>query len=221
VQYTHVDLVELFDISSSTTSKGRYYTTPQGCVYPSITTILGSGPKPWLESWRASLGPTNADKVAKKAADRGTAVHSMAEQVLNNNVNPTKGFDSEHIAVFNKLRIPLKKINNIIAQETTLWSDQLQVAGRVDCIAEYNGKLSIIDFKTSTSDKKSDQIRDYYLQATGYALMFLEMYGISIDNIVIIIAVEGGIVPLIFEQSIDDYVLPLIERINKFHTTIK
>lgn len=167
------------------------------------------------------LGEDRADKEMKRAADRGTAVHAIAEKFLNNDPNPTDGItDLSHLSCFNQIRLPLRKINNILTQESALWSDDLQVAGRVDCVAEYRGKLAIVDFKTSTNDKVEHQIEDYYLQTTGYALMFEERYGIQIDNLVIIMAVEKGAVPLVFEQTVAPYVEPLLHRINNFNRTI-
>lgn len=94
----------------------------------------------------------------------------------------------------------------------------MRTAGRVDCVGEYEGKLSIIDFKTSTNDKSSDKIQDYYLQTTAYALMFEERYGIEIDNIVILMSSEKGAVPLVFKQPVEPYVRPLLERINTYHS---
>lgn len=199
--------------------KGRFYVTPEGKKYPSITTILGAGEKPWLKEWYESMGQERAEAEKKRAADRGTAVHAMIEKYLNNEAKPTAGFQLEHVTEFLTLRLPLKGVNRIITQESALWSDLLRVAGRVDCIGEWNGKLSLIDFKTSTGDKKSEQIFDYYLQTTAYALMFQELYDIQIDQLVIIMSVERGPVPLVFEQPVEPYIEPLIRRINTYYNT--
>lgn len=216
--FIHNNVITPLQLNSVDSPNGRFYTTPKGDKYPSITTILGAKEKPWLNDWRQSLGPIKADKETKRCADRGTAVHSMIEKFLNNDPHPTNTFAPEHINEFNSVKLNLRKrLNNIQAQEIALFSDALKTAGRVDCIAEWDSALSVIDFKTSTNNKQSSTITDYYLQTTCYALMYQEMYDIQIDNIIIIMTVEKGMVPLIFKQQVDDYIEPLIERINSYY----
>lgn len=217
--FVHLDAIAPIDLKTVEGPKGRFYLTPEGNKYPSITTVLGAGEKAWPKEWRESMGIERADKEMKRAAERGTAVHAMIEKFLDNDPKPTEGHKIEHIPDFNMLRVQLRKINNIYTQESALWSDTMRVAGRVDCIGEYNGKLSIIDFKTSTNNKSHEMIGDYYLQTTAYALMFQERYGIQIDNIVILMSVERGAVPLVFQQPVDPYIEPLLHRINTYHTT--
>lgn len=216
--FTHLSSITPVELKTIEGPKGRFYITPEGNKYPSITTILGAGEKPWLTDWRNSLGADKADKEMKRAAERGTAVHAMVEKFLNNDPAPTSGHKPEHIPDFNMLRVFLKRINNIYTQETALWSDLLKCAGRVDCIGEYNGKLAVIDFKTSTNDKNKSMIGDYFLQTTAYAIMFQERYNIQIDNIVIIMSSEKGAVPLIFQQPVEPHIEPLLQRINTYHT---
>jgi genome maintenance exonuclease 1 len=141
----------------------------------------------------------------------------MMERYLNNEPDPTHGFTFEHIPSFNNLKMYATRINNILGQEVALYSDQLKIAGRCDVIAEYQGVLSVIDFKTSTNSKDVALIEDYFLQCTAYALMFLEMFDINIDQIVVMIAVEKGI-PLIYKRNIDDYISPLFKRIKQYHS---
>jgi len=220
--FTHVDIVkQVPNIKSSDGPKGRFYTTPNGNKYPSITTLLGAGDKTWLQEWRQSMGIEKADKEMKRAADRGTAVHLMIEKFLNNEEEPTAGQKIELVGEFNAIKVRLRKINNIYIQEAPLYSDTLKVAGRVDCIAEYDGKLAIIDFKTSNNNKDSKMVEDYYLQTTAYALMFEEMYGIKIDQIVILMSVERGAVPLMFKQNVDDWIEPLVKRINTYYKSLE
>lgn len=218
--FVHNSVTPFSDISSSDTSKGRFYTTPDG-VFPSITTVLGQKEKPALKDWRLRLGDSRADKEMKRASDRGTAVHTMVERFLNNDPNPTAGFDPIHTREFNSLRLRLRGINNILCQEIPLYSKTLRVAGRVDCIGEYNGVLSIIDFKTSSGDKTADMIGDYFLQTTAYSIMFQEMYNIQIDQVVILMSTEKGAVPLMFKRSVDEWIEPLCERINNYHSQAK
>lgn len=214
--FVHQNVFTPIEVETTESKKGRFYHIPNGNTYPSITTILGTGDKPWLTDWRQSLGDVKADKEMKRAADRGTAVHSMIEKFLNNNPTPTERHLLEHIGEFNSLKLHLKKINNIITQETPLWSDVLKTAGRVDCVGEFDGVLSLIDFKTSTNSKNDTMIFDYWLQVTAYALMFQERYNIQIDNAVIIMSVERGF-PLVFRQPIEQYIEPLINRINTYY----
>lgn len=219
--FVHTKTPDLVELSDKITSGQRWYTTPSGVKYPSVTTVLGAKEKPWLEDWRNSLGPAKAAKETKRCADRGTAVHEMAEHYLNNVDDPTSGHDMANVKLFNQLKFRLNKINNIRAQEVGLYSNVLKLAGRVDCVGEYDGVLSIIDFKTSNNNKGDDMIEDYFLQCTAYAIMYEEMYGEFIEDIVVLIAVEKGMMPLLFKRKIDDYVEPLVERINMFYSKQK
>lgn len=219
--FIHTNKIEPVNLKVIEGPKGRFYVTPKGDKYPSITTLLSAGDKPWLTAWRESLGEKKANKEMKRAADRGTAVHLMIERYLNNEDTPTRDQKNEHISEFNSVRLKLKKLNNILVQEAALYSDTLKVAGRVDCIAEYDGVLSIVDFKTSTNDKNESMIQDYFLQTTAYSLMFEEMYGLQANQIVIIMSTERGIVPLVFKKSIDEYIEPLCERIHQYYSKQK
>lgn len=219
--FVHNNLVTPVELKVENTPKGRFYTTPLGNRYPSITTLLGQKEKPWLEDWRNSLGAEKADKETKRAADRGEAVHAIIEKYLKNDPFPSRGHLPEHVAEFNTVRLRLKSVSNIYLQEAALYSETMKVAGRVDCIGDWNGTLSIIDFKTSTNDKNVHMITDYYLQTTAYALMFEEMYDIKIDNIVILMSVEKGIVPLVFTEKVDNWIEPLITRINTYYNSKK
>lgn len=212
--FTHLNTITPLQIKSIDGPQGRFYSTPTG-KYPSITTILGFGEKEWLNDWRESLGAQKADNEMKRAAIRGTAVHLMLEKQIQNDENPTKDQHIDNIAEFNSLRFEIKKLDNILLQEAALYSDTMGIAGRVDCIAEYNGKLAIVDFKTSTRTKKQTMIFDYFLQTTAYALMFGELYDIHIDDIVILMSVERGL-PAVFKGKVDEYVEPLLKRINTY-----
>ena len=189
----------------------RHYT--DGIMkYPSITTILGkTADKTYLKEWENRLGHANAKKETQRCADRGTELHALCEQYLNNIDFETKN------KLFTQLRPHLRKLNNIIMQETALKSDYLKIAGTVDCIAEFNGILSVIDYKSSNNAKTEDMIFDYFLQATFYALAFFEETGIMIENIVIFIAVEGKSMPQIYKKSIIPYIKPLKERIALYY----
>jgi CRISPR/Cas system-associated exonuclease Cas4 (RecB family) len=141
----------------------------------------------------------------------------MIEDYLNNKPTPTAGHLPQHITEFNQVRLKLSKIGLIYTQEIPLYSDVLKVAGRVDCIGEYEGKLCVIDFKTSNGDKTKSMIGDYWLQTTAYAIMFQEMYDIQIDDLVILMSSERGIVPLVFKDVVDNHIDELVLRITKYY----
>jgi len=215
--FKHTNIPQFEELEAATTANGRWYTVPTGKKYASVTTILGSKPKPAIEEWRNSLGPKKADRETKRCCDRGEAVHLMAEHYLNNTENPTKGHTDANIKLFNQLKFRLNKINNIRAQEIPMYSHSLRTAGRVDCVGEYDGVLSIIDFKTSNNNKDDKTILDYKLQCTAYALMYDELFDVQINDFVVLIAVEKGMMPLMFREKVDNYIELLLERINTFY----
>jgi CRISPR/Cas system-associated exonuclease Cas4 (RecB family) len=216
--FNHCNIISPIDIPTIDKNGKRLYKIDNDRIYPSITTILGQKEKPGLADWRASLGASAANKEMKRASDRGTAVHLMTERYINNDPNPIKDQKIEHIVEFNSLKMLLRGIDNVITQESALYSDTLQITGRVDCVGDYKGKLCIIDFKTSTNDKSRNLIEDYFLQTTAYALMFEEQYDIVIEDVIILMSVEKE-VPMIFKGKVDDYIVPLLNRINTYHST--
>ena len=205
--------INLPEIKATTTDGVRLYETPEGNYYPSITTVLSVRNKKGLHDWRKRVGDDVANYVARKAANRGTAVHHMCEDYLNND------FDEEKhkkkflpYVLFNQLRESLlRKVNNIYSQEAGLYSDKYKVAGRVDCIAEYDGKLSIIDFKTSSKERSDEWNESYYIQASAYAEMFEERTGIGINQIAILVVTEDGVVQE-FVKNKTEY-LPLLSDV--------
>ena len=212
--YNH-KTINLPEIKATTTDGVRLYETPEGNKYPSITTVLSVRNKKGLFEWRKRVGDDVANYVARKAATRGTHVHHMCEDYINND------FDEEKhkkkflpYVLFNQLRESvLQKIDNVNAQECGLYSDKYKVAGRVDCIAEYDGKLSIIDFKTSSKERSDDWNESYYIQASAYAEMFEERTGITIDQVVILVVTEDGVVQE-FVKNKKEY-LPLLSDVIK------
>lgn len=214
--FTHINQPQFTELKVKEQAGKRWYQIPTGEWFPSITTVLSIKEKPWLENWKKMLGD-KAQKETERCADRGTAVHKMIENYLMNEKNTTKGFDLEHVKLFNQTKFHLNRLNNIRAQEIPLYSMDLKTAGRVDCVAEYNKILSIVDFKTSNNNKTTESIEDYFIQCTAYAIMYNELFNEPIENIVIIMAVEKGMVPIVFQKPIEPYIAPLIERINMFY----
>lgn len=207
---------DLGEIKSVTFPDGkRYYHLPDGTRLPSITTVIGAKNFKSIQQWRDKVGHEEANKISKKASGRGTNVHSLCERYLNNDPKYFNNAMPDAQEMFKSIRPLLNNINNIHYQEQALWSTKIGVAGRVDCIAEYNGKLSVIDFKTSNRPKKLEQIEDYFVQTCAYSLMYEELIGQPIDNLVIIMAVENS-EPLVFEQNASDYITPLVDTIKFF-----
>lgn len=211
--------LQLPDLKSETFPDGkRYYTLPDGTKLPSVTTVLGAMKKDAIMAWRKRVGEAEANRVSKKATGRGTNVHTLCERYLNNEDMGTMMPDA--LEMFLSLKPLLNKINNIHYQEQALWSKQLGLAGRVDCIGEYNGVLSIIDFKTSRKIKTKVQIEDYFWQTAAYALMYEEMIGVPIHNLVIIMAVEDE-QPLVFEEKTEDHIDGLVKAIRFYKNQYK
>ena len=207
--YNH-KTINLPEIKATTTDGVRLYETPEGNFYPSITTVLSVRNKKGLFEWRKRVGEDVANYVARKAATRGTHVHHMCEDYLNNDFDEEKNKKKFlPYVLFNQLRESvLQKIDNIYAQECGLYSDKYKVAGRVDCIAEYDGVLSIIDFKTSTKERSDAWNESYYIQASAYAEMFEERTGVAIEQVAILVVTEDGIVQE-FVKNKKEY-LPLL-----------
>ena len=199
------------DIEAKTFEDGkRYYITPTGEKLPSVTTVIGAQKKKSIMEWRQRVGEEVANKISAKASRRGTNLHTLCENYLNNQPLGTPMPDA--LEMFQSIKSHLNRINNIHYQECALWSLKLMLAGRVDCIGEFDGVLSVIDFKTSKRIKSKEDIPDYFAQCTAYALMYEEMIGIPVDQIVVIMAVEDE-QPLVYVEKTTDYIYKLVEYI--------
>ena len=208
------------EISTETINGKRFYVTPEGKKYPSITTVLSGRSKEGINRWRKSVGDDVANQIMRTAAKRGTAVHQLVEDYLNN-----KELSNQEVlplALFTMLKSELDDINNIVLQEGGLYSDKWGIAGRVDCIAEYKGKLSVIDFKTSIREKKEEWVENYFIQGSAYCEMYEERFNQEINQVVILIAAEDGAVQTFIKDKKDYLPLlkPAIEEFNKDNETI-
>ena len=195
----------------------RYYTLPDGTKLPSVTTVIGAQKKEGIMKWRKRVGEEEANRISKQATGRGTNVHTLCERYLNNEKLGTIMPDA--LEMFQSIKPQLNRINNIHYQECALWSKQLGMAGRVDCIGEFDGVLSVIDFKTSKKIKELAHIEDYFWQTSAYALMYEEMIGTPIDNLVIIMAVENE-APLVFQQKTADHIPGLVKAIDYYQKNV-
>ena len=170
----------------------RLYATPTGEKYPSVTTILGDYGKEGIMEWRKKVGEEKANQISRVATTRGTAVHAAIEHYLNNNEMSNHEMMPNVKSLFMQMKSELNKLNNIHCLETRLFSHELKLAGTVDCIAEYDGTLSVIDFKTSKRLKRKDQIGNYFMQGAAYATMFSELTNIPIHTVTILIGVDSA-----------------------------
>ena len=204
-------MINFPELKTKTIDKKRFYVTPEGNEYPSITTVLSPRNKEGLMKWRKKVGEKVANHICNKAATRGTKVHKMCEDYLNGEDMTHHKKDFLPYCLFNELKDKtFDNINEVIAQEVTLYSDKYRVAGRTDLIAEYKGELSIVDFKTSTNERKDSYNENYYIQTAAYAEMFEELTGIPINQIVILVVTENGTVQDFVKRK-HEY-LPLLEE---------
>ena len=197
----------------------RLYATPSGHNYPSITTVISNNPakKAGIAKWRARIGNAKADAICKRSTTRGTTYHSIVEDYFNNSLDIDSYKDSPlPVVMFNSSKHVLDRINNIFLQEAALYSDHLEIAGRVDCIAEFDGVLSIIDFKTAAEPKREAYLYDYYIQETAYACCLQEIYGITVKQLVTIVACENGETQVKVIPPKKEFLLTLIQYIDQY-----
>ena len=208
----------LTDLKSETFPDGkRYYTLEDGTRLPSVTTVLGAQKKQGIMEWRKRVGEVEANRISKQATGRGTNVHTLCERYLNNDSLGDIMPDAKEM--FISLKPLLNRIDNIHYQECALWSKQLGMAGRVDCIGEFDNELSVIDFKTSKKIKTEAHIEDYFWQTTAYGIMYEELIGVPIQQLVIIMAVEDN-PPLLFIQKTEDHIHGLVKAIKYYKETL-
>ena len=215
--FKHVDL-NLEPLERETIEGVRYYSIPdvdELVKLVSITSVTSHFNKEIFVNWRKKVGNETADKITKAATKRGTDMHTLTEHYLKNDqelpeVPPISEF------LFKIAKGELNKINNIYALEGALYSKELGIAGTVDCIAEYNGELAIIDFKTSKKPKPREWIEHYFVQAMAYGCMLYEMKGIPVKKLVIIMSCENGECVVYEENDKEKYIKLLSKYIQKF-----
>lgn len=209
--FNHVGCPELPKLERKVVDGKRVYVTPDGSRYPSVTTILSSYNKKGIMEWRKRVGEEEANKISLQASTRGTAVHKLCEDYLNNKEDYAKGAMPANVASFLSIRKILdERVSDVVTQESFLFSHFLKTAGQVDCIAKFDEKLSVIDFKTSRKIKKREYVKSYFMQESAYAVMWEEMTKQPIENLVTIIAVDHE-EPQIFIEKRDDHIFDFIE----------
>lgn len=213
----------LIDLDSKYANGGRYYKTPNGKWYPSVTTVLSSQKDSSLDEWRAKVGEQEANRISRQATQRGTYLHSMCEDYLNNVDNYKRGRMPTTLSLFNSIKPVIdENVELVYGIEMALFSHRLKTAGRTDVFCRFQGLNTILDFKTATREKKQEWIENYFVQATTYAIMAEEMYKdyktITIPQIAIVIAVEDGEVPYqLFVKRTNDFRDQVYETFDLYH----
>jgi|TARA_Y100000289_G_scaffold6460_1_gene5829 genome maintenance exonuclease 1 len=197
----------------------RFYPIPGADkYYPSVTSITSFKNAQFFQKWRSRIGETEANRITARATQRGTAFHALSEEYFKGELNIDKYLENNPLSVrmFQSAKSTLNRIDNIHCLETFLYSHYLGLAGRVDCIAEFDGELAVIDFKTSTKEKKENWIEHYFVQETAYAAMFLERSGLEVKKIVTLIATEDSTIQVFEKYNLDDYLQLLKSYIEEF-----
>ena len=207
-------------LGCETGENGRFYTTPEGKAYPSVTTIMGAGEDDWLDAWRQRVGRETADRIGRQACLRGTLLHDTAEAYMRNQEPDITSWMPHNKQMLMCLKKVLDEhVGKVYSMEDALYSDYLKLTGRVDCIAEYDGKLSIIDFKTSKRVKSKEDIPNYFTQTCAYAIMFEERTGIPVQQLVIAMMVEGEPKAYTFIENRDDWWPKLKNKLQTYYNT--
>ena len=208
---------ELPEMETKTINGKRHYVTPEGVYYPSITTVLSANPekKKVLDAWRARVGVKEANTITKRAANRGTSMHTICERYIDEEENYERGAMPDAIKMFRDIKPYIDETSEVWVQEAQMYSDYLRTAGRVDLIGKWRNLPSIIDFKQSNKPKKIEWIIDYFYQTSAYSVMFEERTGIPIPQLVIIMAVAEN-PPQLFVAKRDDYIFDFIKIRNQY-----
>lgn len=198
----------------------HYYLTPKGDIFPSITTILQKTmpieKHQSLQNWKEQ--EVAAEYITQESSIVGTQTHKLIENYLNG-VTQTEDVRLLSVAHFNNLIPFLQKINDIHGTELRLYSDVMKLAGTSDCIAKYDGELSIIDYKTKRSNQQEEWMTDHFIQGTAYSQMFKELTGIEVKQVVILVSSEKN-TRMEFVKRTEEYKDLLTQRINQFYEII-
>ena len=212
--FIHENILGDIELNTINENGKRLYVTPDGEKYPSVTTVLSDYKKDAIIQWRKRVGEQQANKISTQASRRGTKVHKLCEDYLNNESTFEK-YTPDNVDMFKSIQPTLNELEVVYAQERTLYSHHLKTAGRVDCVGKFRGKPHIIDFKTSNKPKKWEWIDNYFMQGSAYSVMWEEMTGVPIPYIAIIIAVADDS-PQVFIENRDTWINKFIEVRNNY-----
>ena len=216
MKFEHVNHLGDLELNKKETNGIRLYNLPDGRWVPSITSVTSFYNRQIFADWRKRVGVEEANRITKKATARGTDFHEAAQAYLENRellweeYRPATKFMMHHATPY------LDKINNIHAIERTLYSEYLGLAGRVDCIAEYEGELAVIDFKTSEKIKPEKWLENYFVQETFYAAAYYELTEIPVKKLITIMVTPGGEVKVFDKRNKGDYIKLLVRYIKEF-----
>ena len=216
--FTHHNFLGDIELEKKETPGCRLYQVPNGDWVPSITSVTSFYNRQIFIEWRKRVGEEKANRITKKATARGTDFHEAAQAYLMNDELDWKNFLPATQYMFHHAKPYLDKIQNIHAIERTLYSEYLGLAGRVDCIAEYEGELAVIDFKTSEKIKPEKWLENYFVQETAYACMYYELTGIPVKKLITLMVTPGGEVKVFDKRNKDEYIRLLVRYIKEFVT---
>ena len=208
--------VEFHELEAFTENNKRYYMTPTGEKYPSVTTVLGSRDKRWLYEWRKKVGEEEANRISQRAANRGTRLHKICEDYIRNKEDFYGKQPPLAVDMFRSIQRYVDYIDEVYGNEIAIYSHELKTAGRIDVFCKMGGKNVILDFKTSSRLKKEDEIENYFLQTTTYAMAIKELKGIEVPKIVILIAVEDN-EPQFFIKNTSEYIEKVKHVFKEYH----
>ena len=214
--FDHCNYLGDIELEKKETPGCRLYQVPNGEWVPSITSVTSFYNRHIFAKWRKRVGEEEANRITKKATTRGTDYHEAAQAYLENKELDWNTFLPATQFMFHHAKPYLDKIQNVHAIERTLYSEYLGIAGRVDCIAEYEGELAVIDFKTSEKIKPEKWLENYFVQETAYACMYYELTGIPVKKLITMMVTPGGDVKIFDKRNKDEYIKLLVKYIKKF-----
>jgi len=216
MSFIHHNYLGELELNKKETNGIRLYHLPDGQWVPSITSVTSFYNRQTFIDWRKRVGIEEANRITKKATARGTDFHEAVEVYMRNKEINWDEFKPATQFMFHHAKPYLDKINNIHAIERTLYSEYLGLAGRVDCIGEYEGELAVIDFKTSEKIKPEAWLENYFVQETFYAAAYYELTGIPVKKLITIMVTPGGDVKVFDKRNKGDYIKLLVRYIKEF-----
>ena len=216
MSFIHCNFLGELELEKKEQNGIRLYNLPNGDWVPSITSVTSFYNRQIFVKWRERVGLEEANRITRKATARGTDFHQVCQDYLENKELNWDDYQPMTKFMFYHLKPELDKINNIHAIERTLYSEYLGLAGRVDCIAEYDGELAVIDFKTSEKIKPEKWIENYFVQEMFYASAYYEMTGIPIKKLITLMVTPGGEVKVFDKRNKGDYIKLLVRYIKEF-----
>jgi hypothetical protein len=216
-KFNHLNYITQFNLVTEMRPEGRFYLLPNGNYVPSVTTVLDYfQDKTRIERWRKNIGEESANKITAAAKGKGTQFHSACEQYLLNNQDVMKGMFPDIKEMFLATKPVLDRIDNIYNLETQLFSNKLGLAGRTDCIAEFDGTYSVIDFKTANYTKESEEIEHYFEQESLYAALYRDMGCYLPRQLIIIMVGNDQIMPTVYSRATYTYIHKALDKVNQW-----